>query len=90
MRIAGDPGPAAFHEQLVGFLEALGCPDDTVFEHGSFLIAGTIEREKDFFADLGGFIQNRVGDITREILEAGQRRNRFAVHQLVEDKAHVA
>ena len=87
--IAGDGGPAAFAEHVVGVLEALGRAHDAVLEAATFLVAAAVEREQHVLAELGRLLHDGVDGVGRGVLVARQLRELRDVEHLVQHELDI-
>ncbi len=87
--IAGDRGPAAFAERVVGLLEPLGRAHHAVLVGATFLVAAAIDREQHVLADLGGFLEDRRDRVGRGVLVARQLGEARDVEHLVQHELDV-
>ena len=88
-RIAGDRGPAAVAELLVGFLEALGRAHHAVLVGAALLVARAVERKQHVLADLRCFLEDGVDGVGRRVLVTRQLRQARHVEHFVEHEAHI-
>lgn len=82
--------PAAFGDLLVRFLEAFRRGHAAVVVAlAAFEIADAIQRLQHFFAELGGFAQNRLAHIGGRVSKAGQIVVAIELKHVVEQEADV-
>src|SRR5690606_6143464 len=83
--------PAAFHELLVGFLEALGRGDHAAFAPAAaFLVADPVQRRQHLLAELGAFLEDGLHHVGRGVFEAQFLVVLLVAEELVADELDVA
>ena len=86
----GDAGPAAGAEGRVRRLEPARRAHDAVLVAAALLVAGAVERCQLALGQPRRLLEHAVDQLGRGVLAAGQRGDRLASQQLVQDEPHVA
>ena len=86
LRRRAEPAPARFGIGLERVLEARGRAHHAVLEMAAFLVAGLIERMKNFLAELSRIGENVVDQIGRQVRESGQVGLLFDLEKLVHEE----
>ena len=89
-RIARQRGPARLGELRVGVLPARRGGDLAIVPLGAFLVAGPVQRGEHAAGELVGFFQDRVHEVGRDLLVAGQLHDFVETGELTHHELHVA
>src|SRR5580658_8699769 len=83
------PVPSRFAELPERFLEALGCPHDTVFQHASFFITALIYRLEHFLEEFSTPFEHGSGHVRCQVGKARQIGALFDPEQIVEHEQEI-
>ena len=92
LRRAGQGGPAAFGELLIGSAETVRGLYRLALRvvAAALLVAGTIERSQDVFRQFVGFLQNGATEVVSELALTRQRlQGGISVEHLVKNETHI-